>query len=691
MVVLKHLVSYMACHEEQCISLDWKGSHSGVFSTYDLETPVLEVFSDADWAADRDTRRSVSGSTIFYGGCLLYSSSRTQKVVSLSSAESETYAAASAVMDAILIHSIISWLLQRMLVICLYLDSSAARGILSRKGVGRLRHLSCRILWMQDLVSEHKLLVKAVLGAINPADICTKRLSASRLQSLSYFLGIWQGSSLEGSADPANIFRHVQDPGQQQSQRMQIRMLISALSMLTQLQGCQHHQQASAMELSVLSWDVPALFLTAWLLLLAGYTYVMSFTKVACAIEEPCAADEPVPEIEHNSPCVSPHEDTDFELEPEGGEEEAEESEPAPWSPEGLVQWLYRRCTGREERAVLNRDTVRLENYRRKKSLLQEMLTFLHHATPDEYEGAHEMLHTISDLSTDEDSPTYEENREARGHGALAAAGLEAAAGALMTTQMMGCDAELNTLGHDSGTDVPVLFLTIWTLCLATYSWWWMRKTTAIYRAPPPPEVTIAQRAQEEPELTEEAPLEGKILWMLVRTMGRLKRAERNGNRGKQLKYFQAKAWLLSCLAHVHEVNRAEKLRMQSQVEEVYEELSEDDESPHHRFDADMSHNEILAYSKDFKAYMTLFEHNTYEAACDVMWHVGQAFRDARPATRNASRSSGSSSVSMQETDEQRLQRYNWSSQGEVSDPDLWADIHYGRERSSDGEPMEEY
>ena len=71
---------------------------------------------------------------------------------------------------------------------------------------------------------------------------------------------------------------------------------------------------------------------------------------------------------------------------------------------------------------------MKSENYRRKKSLLQEMLTFLHHATPDEYEGAHEMLHTIADLSTDEDSPTHEENREGRGHGALAAAGLQAAA-----------------------------------------------------------------------------------------------------------------------------------------------------------------------------------------------------------------------------------------------------------------------
>ena len=130
---------------------------------------------------------------------------------------------------------------------------------------------------------------------------------------------------------------------------------------------------------------------------------------------------------------------------------------------------------------------------------------------------------------------------------------------------------------------------------------------------------------------------------------------------------------------------------MRTQVDEVYEELSDDDESPHHFFDNDMAFNEIMAYSSDFRAYMTLFEHNTYEAACDVMWHLGQAFREAKPAAMNASRSSGSSSVSMVETDEQKLRRYNWSTQDEVSDPDLWADIHYGRERMSDAEPMEEY
>ena len=210
MVVLKHLVGYMAGHSDQYVSLKWKGMHSGLLRGYECEEPVLEIFSDADCAADRNTRRSVSGSAIFYNKCLVYSSSRTQKVVSLSSAESETYAAASAVMDAILIRTILCWVLQVRILMYLYLDSSAARGVLSRRGVGRLRHLSCRVLWLQNLVVEKMLQVKAVLGTINPADVSTKRLSIARLESLMFLFGLWSNSQNQvvGSDDPGRIFRH---------------------------------------------------------------------------------------------------------------------------------------------------------------------------------------------------------------------------------------------------------------------------------------------------------------------------------------------------------------------------------------------------------------------------------------------------------------------------------------------------
>ena len=274
MIVLKHLVGYLAGHADQHVSLRWKGIHSGLLKDYECEEPVLEVFSDADWASDRDTRRSVSGAAIFFGGCLVYSSSRTQKIVSLSSAESETYAAASAAMDAILIRAIISWMLQSTILMCLYIDSSAARGILSRRGVGRLRHLSCRVLWLQDLVGEKLLMVKAVLGAINPSDIATKRLSISRLESLLYLFGIWDSAnnSLVGQYDPGQIFRNgricrnVPQPQQNSASRYQINMLIGALSLL--LQGCGSDVPSEAMDSNFLGSTMQATIVTSWITLL---------------------------------------------------------------------------------------------------------------------------------------------------------------------------------------------------------------------------------------------------------------------------------------------------------------------------------------------------------------------------------------------------------------------------------------
>ena len=93
----------------------------------------------------------------------------------------------------------------------LYSDSSAARGVLSHRGVGRLRHLSCRVLWLQNLVVENMLQVKAVLGTINPADVSTKRLSIARLESLMYLFGLWSTAQnqLVGSDDPGSTSKGV--------------------------------------------------------------------------------------------------------------------------------------------------------------------------------------------------------------------------------------------------------------------------------------------------------------------------------------------------------------------------------------------------------------------------------------------------------------------------------------------------
>ena len=53
-------------------------------------------------------------------------------------------------------------------------DSSAAKGISSRRGLGQLKHIDIKELWIQEKVSNGNLKITKVLGTINLADALTK-------------------------------------------------------------------------------------------------------------------------------------------------------------------------------------------------------------------------------------------------------------------------------------------------------------------------------------------------------------------------------------------------------------------------------------------------------------------------------------------------------------------------------------
>ena len=111
--VLRHLVGYLCSHMDVCVSLKWGGQATGIFHDYPNVDPnehVLEVFTDSDWASDCVSRRSVSCCIVMFGKCLIYSASRTQKIISLSSAEAEVYACSSGASDAILLARLLTWI-----------------------------------------------------------------------------------------------------------------------------------------------------------------------------------------------------------------------------------------------------------------------------------------------------------------------------------------------------------------------------------------------------------------------------------------------------------------------------------------------------------------------------------------------------------------------------------------------------
>ena len=68
-------------------------------------------------------------------------------------------------------------------------DSSAALGIIGRRGFGKVRHIEIGYLWLQDVVSMKRLSVRKVKGVDNPADLGTKHLKSEDIAKHLKFLG----------------------------------------------------------------------------------------------------------------------------------------------------------------------------------------------------------------------------------------------------------------------------------------------------------------------------------------------------------------------------------------------------------------------------------------------------------------------------------------------------------------------
>ncbi|CAE7574182.1 GIP, partial [Symbiodinium microadriaticum] len=170
---------------------DLDASTATRYRTSQPNTSVLEVCSDADWSGCKTTRKSVSSCAILWDNMLLYSHSKTQKVISLSSAESEYNSLVSAAAEGIFLAACIRFLIPEVeLEVSCLVDNSAARSLACRQGVGKMRHISGKILWLQQCTRENVLTVGPIPTAENVSDIGTKPLKADRVDKLLGMLGI---------------------------------------------------------------------------------------------------------------------------------------------------------------------------------------------------------------------------------------------------------------------------------------------------------------------------------------------------------------------------------------------------------------------------------------------------------------------------------------------------------------------
>jgi hypothetical protein len=159
------------------------------FSDRRTDSSVIRVFTDSDWAGCPKTRKSTSGGVVLFRGVAVKHWSTTQSTIALSSGEAEYVALVKAAAEGLGVQALACDLgLETALRIGL--DSSAAKSMASRSGVGRVRHLDTRRLWVQEAVRVGKFVLDKVRGDQNPANLLTKPLSSEQMTDELDLLGV---------------------------------------------------------------------------------------------------------------------------------------------------------------------------------------------------------------------------------------------------------------------------------------------------------------------------------------------------------------------------------------------------------------------------------------------------------------------------------------------------------------------
>ena len=148
----------------------------------------IMAYTDSDWAANREDRRSVSGGMLLHNGGLLRFWSRRQKAVSLLWWESELFAAVSTGVEALGLQSGLRDFGNntRTTIAC---DNQGVVDHTARQGLRLVKHVHTRHLWLQAARDEGWLDVVKIPTERNPADLLTKPLPFSRIEELCRLVG----------------------------------------------------------------------------------------------------------------------------------------------------------------------------------------------------------------------------------------------------------------------------------------------------------------------------------------------------------------------------------------------------------------------------------------------------------------------------------------------------------------------
>jgi hypothetical protein len=154
------------------------------------------TITDALWAMDADTRRSVDCLHIFLGGHFLEISTCTQHLIAVSTAECEFYGITRGAACWLQLRELLMGMGLKMKKVRVRTDSSAAKGVVKRSGSGKMKHMAAKHRWIQEVGRQGIVDVTTIDTLHNTANLGNKYHPERRLQELLQMMPVAIGFDL---------------------------------------------------------------------------------------------------------------------------------------------------------------------------------------------------------------------------------------------------------------------------------------------------------------------------------------------------------------------------------------------------------------------------------------------------------------------------------------------------------------
>ena len=149
------------------------------------------------------------------------------------------------------------------------------------------------------------------------------------------------------------------------------------------------------------------------------------------------------------------------------------------------------------------------------------------------------------------------------------------------------------------------------------------------------------------------------------------------------MRYGQMRNRLVRCIGTLHVANARDRQKMMRELKDE-QTLEDSDDSPSNGYGVHETAFKVETYKQIHDALVKLMECATMDQVKELMDVFAEAFAEPPPDD-----SSSDESMDAAETASQRLLRYQNAEQAEVSDPDEWADVHYGPPAAREAGMME--